>query len=206
MSEPKEEKKPPPKQPENSDICIEFPLMMQEDPGLSLKDKKLSRKRFRGVSRQVLPAFRKRIRWGAPRRPFILYLPLPRAGLFPALQLALLSRTVSDSPVGDMRPLPVFPAGRSRAPCPPNLTGGRAPALIPFPLLPHFLPRACALPRDVLTPGFRPFLSPASHNLLPKTKKAEKNSLSEASSPRCRATAFMALKRRKAPLQEPFQR
>ena len=106
--------------------------MMQEDPGLSLKDKKLSRKRFRGVSRQVLPAFRKRIRWGAPRRPFILYLPLPRAGLFPALQLALLSRTVSDSPVGDMRPLPVFPAGRSRAPCPPNLTGGRAPALPPF--------------------------------------------------------------------------
>ena len=32
----------------------------------------------------------------------------------------------------------------------------------------------------VLTPDFRPFLSPASHNLLPKTKKAEKNSLSAA--------------------------
>ena len=119
---------------------------MQEDPGLSLKDKKLSRKRFRGVSRQVLPAFRKRIRWGVPRRLFVLHHPLPRAGLFPALQLG--PDRAPPPPVGDMRPLPVFPAGRSRAPCPPNLTGGRAPALIPFPLLPHFLPRSCALPRD----------------------------------------------------------
>ena len=34
--------------------------------GFSLKDKKLSRKGFRGVSRQVLPAFRKRIRWVYP--------------------------------------------------------------------------------------------------------------------------------------------
>ena len=40
--------------------------MMQEEPGLLLKDKKLSRKGFRGVSRQVLPAFRKRIRWVYP--------------------------------------------------------------------------------------------------------------------------------------------
>ena len=108
--------------------------------GFSLKDKKLSRKGFRGVSRQVLSAFRRRIRWVYPGGlSFSIFLSRWLSFSRPSNW----ARTVlRPPPVGDMRPLPVFPAGRSRAPCPPNLTGGRTPALIPFPLLPHFLPRA----------------------------------------------------------------
>ena len=106
--------------------------MMQEEPGLLLKDKKLSRKGFRGVSRQVLSAFRKRIRWVYPGGlSFSIFLSRGLGFSRPSSSL-FWARTVLRPPVGDMRPLPVFPAGRSRAPCPPNLTGGRAPALPPF--------------------------------------------------------------------------
>ena len=123
--------------------------------GFSLKDKKLSRKGFRGVSRQVLSAFRRRIRWVYPGGlSFTIFLSRGLGFSRPSSW----ARTV-------LRPLWVT-GGRCRS-SPRVEVVPRVPRISPeaghphsphFPLLPHFLPRACALPRDVLTPGSRPFL------------------------------------------------
>lgn len=90
--------------------------------GFSLKDKKLSRKGFRGVSRQVLSAFRKRIRWVYPGGlSFSIFLSRGLGFSRPSSSL-FWARTVLRSPVGDMRPLPGLPRGAEDAPRVPRIS------------------------------------------------------------------------------------
>ena len=115
--------------------------MMQEEPGLLLKDKKLSRKGFRGVSRQVLSAFRKRIRWVYPGGlSFSIFL---SRGLSFSRPSSWARTVLRPPPVGDIKPL-LGPPRRPK-PCPVSPESHRRPGTRTPPIFPYF-PIFCHAP------------------------------------------------------------